>query len=231
MMCSVADHLMPFFEKGSLTEDFQRRMALSAIDAYCRESRADYVNVARTVAFSLAAVALLGKAMSSADMPLKEQMRVYGRANALNRSADQSERSMMERRRYSEAHPPETRPRLWPVAPEPEPPISDAELEAAVSEALREFHAARASAAQRGAPPEPAQAPAAAPHPAASPAQPPALSPAAPAPAAKTPSAAIRYTAPTPKTGQSGAASFKDNLMRHTAMPGAGGQNGTAQRL
>ncbi len=45
----------------------------------------------------MSALALLGQA-AAPDMPMQEKMRTFGRANALNRLADQSERTMMKRR-------------------------------------------------------------------------------------------------------------------------------------
>ncbi len=46
----------------------------------------------------MAALALLGRGATD-DMTITEKLRSYGRANVLNRSAEQSERSMMQRRR------------------------------------------------------------------------------------------------------------------------------------
>jgi hypothetical protein len=144
LTCVVADYLIPLFMVGAIDVPLARRMAHSAMDAYYPETRADYVNVARTIAFSMAALALLGKAMSQ-DMALPEQMRAFGRANALNRSADQSELSMMRRRRYQQDNPSPEPPAMEPVPLEPDPQFDDAEMEAQVVEAMKAYHAACAS--------------------------------------------------------------------------------------
>jgi hypothetical protein len=121
-MFAAAHHLLPLFRIGTIDDRLARQMAVSAIEAYHPETRADYVNVARIIAFSMTALALLGKT-ASPDMALPEQMRAYARANALNRSADQSERTMMQRRRHQKANPPAEQPNLIgpnPAIPNPE---------------------------------------------------------------------------------------------------------------
>ncbi len=91
----------------------------------------------------MAALALLGKAVSSNDLSHPEQMRAYGRANALNRSADQSERAMMQRRRYLLDNP---QPEPPEIKSEPEQPeldaAAEAEIEAQVAEAMQDYLAA-----------------------------------------------------------------------------------------
>jgi hypothetical protein len=151
----VAEHLVPFFKVEQITIDRARRMAWSALNAYYPEARADYVNAARTIAFSMAALALLGKAVSSNDLSHPEQMRAYGRANALNRSADQSERAMMQRRRYLLDNP---QPEPPAIETEPEQserdPVAEAEIQAQVAEAMQDYVAAsrRPAAPQASAP-------------------------------------------------------------------------------
>jgi hypothetical protein len=111
-------------------------MAVSAIEAYQPVTRADYVNIARTIAFSMSALALLGQAAGQ-DMMAPEKMRAFGRANALSRSADQSERTMMQRHHHQNAN-----PRVeQPSDPALESVPDDAEVEAAVAEAMREYDA------------------------------------------------------------------------------------------
>jgi hypothetical protein len=88
-------------------------------------------------------------------MQMPEQMRAYGRANALNRSADQSERTMMQRRRLQKADPLAERPDLIgpnPTNPNPAIPdpattgdpteIADAEIAAAVAGLMKEYQSA-----------------------------------------------------------------------------------------
>ena len=100
-MC-VADLLVPLFRSASADLSVARRMAISAMAAYNPTSRADYVNIARTLAFSMSALALLGTAATHALTPA-EKLRSLGRANALNRSADESERVMLQRRRQAQS--------------------------------------------------------------------------------------------------------------------------------
>jgi hypothetical protein len=124
LMFAAAHHLLPLFKIGTIDDRLARQMAVSAIEAYEPQTRADYVNVARIIAFSMTALVLLGKTVNP-DMPMPEQMRAYGRANALNRSTDQSERTMMQRRRLQKANPLGERPDLIgpnPTIPDPAPP-------------------------------------------------------------------------------------------------------------
>jgi hypothetical protein len=132
-MFAIADQLIPFFLKGTGDYDMARAMARSAIEAYGPQTRADFANIARTIAFSMAALSLLGQAAEE-DMTMAKKMGAYGRANALNRSADQSERTMMLRRRLRTANAePQAPP---PEPPPPEPDIEDAEIQAAVAQAV-----------------------------------------------------------------------------------------------
>jgi hypothetical protein len=180
-------------------------MAASAIEAYAPETRADYVNVARTLAFSMSALALLGQA-AAPDLTMAEKMRAFARANALNRSADQSERTMMQRRRYQQANPhPEHS--TQPPAPGSDP--DEAEAEAAIAAAMQIYAASIAAEPEAAAPePPPATAPQTSTPPAA------AVSLAPPA----TAESAIRYAAPAPDTTQIRGAPHKDELPRHGAM-------------
>jgi hypothetical protein len=103
---------------------------------------------------------------------MPEQMRAYGRANALNRSADQSERTMMQRRRLQKANPSGERPDLIganPAIPDPattpDPTeIADAEIAAAVAGLMKEYQSvASATPIPQAASPAPTQRPAAVP--------------------------------------------------------------------
>jgi hypothetical protein len=144
LMFSVADLLIPLFKTGSIDVKLARRMAVSAIEAYQPETRADYVNIARTIAFSMSALALLGKA-AAADLTPAETMRTFSRATALNRSADQSERSMMQRRRYLNANPPPEQP----PAATPESTTEDALIHAAITDAMKDYLANKPSTATK----------------------------------------------------------------------------------
>jgi hypothetical protein len=211
LMFITASRLIPFFQTSSIDIALAHKIAISAIAAYMPEDRADYINIARTIAFSTAALALLGKAIAS-DMPLPEQMRAYGRANALNRSADQSERTMMLRRSYQKANPMDELP-AWMnpgvQMPEPEKPIDTTEIDAVVAEAVKAMEAQFTTPKAAAIPPEPATQNAAI-----SPLQPPAASP----------DTGIRYNAPMPGTGQSQKAPYKAALLQNSAMPPVAGQ-------
>ena len=145
LMFIAAEHLIPLFRIGTIDLPMARRMAVSAIEAYQPESRSDYINAARTIAFSITAIALLGRAASD-DMTMPEKMRAFGRANTLNRSAVQSERIMIQRRAHQQASPQAEQP-----VPTPEPPapnltledtaIDEAELQAAIGSVMKEYMA------------------------------------------------------------------------------------------
>jgi hypothetical protein len=205
LMFCAANHLIPLFKADSIDDTLARRMAVSALYAYQPETRADFVNVARTIAFSMAALALLGQA-ASLDMTMPEKMRTFGRANALNRSADQSERTMMQRRRQQKASPQTEQPQQ---APEPDIQMTDAEMDVAIAGVMQDYLATC---------PKPAKEAAAA---KASPA------PVAPAPPlSAAPPSAIHYSVTMPKAGHLGATPFKEALLRQSAMPREVGQSG-----
>jgi hypothetical protein len=246
LMYCAATHLIPLFKLGSIDIGLARKMAVSAIAAYEPESRADYVNVARTIAFSMAALAVLGRT-ASGDMSHAEQMHAYGKANTLNRSADQSERTMMRRWKYHETNQstpnPQERTEV-PIDPTPEPvqPVDaamEAEIGAAIAEAMRQYHGDATQAAAQP-PPEPVAPTPNRPSPnQASPNQAPANRAASnraapdwaaphPVSAHATPSAdsAIRYASPGQDTarGQTTsdrASTLRDRLLRDSAMPHA----------
>jgi hypothetical protein len=134
-------------------------MAISGIEAYQPETRADYINLARTISFSLAALSLLGQA-ASPDMPMPEKMRAFGRANALNRSADQSERTMMRRRGYLQSSPATESPDLIgpPDLPESQAALDDADMQAAINEAVAEYVTTCAQSRPAPQPPAPVAA-------------------------------------------------------------------------
>ncbi|MFL5289373.1 MAG: hypothetical protein ACJ8AW_52550, partial [Rhodopila sp.] len=123
--------------------NFAWEMAHSAIDAYSPQTRADCLNAARTIAFSMAALALLSR-IARDPMPLPEQLQAFDRANTLNSSADRSEHTMMLRRRTQK-----TKPATTPTASQPEPdrlatPAEEAEIKAIVAEAMKDYRTATA---------------------------------------------------------------------------------------
>lgn len=191
LMLAVAEHILPLFQAGGAGVPAARRMAISALNAYEPETRADFVNAARTIAFSMASLALLGRTVSE-DMPITEQMRAYGRANALSRSADQSERAMMLRRRYQHAHPPAEQTELFV----PEDDDTTAEVESLVAASMEDYRAACRV-------PDPVAQPA--------------PTPIRPAQAEK-PVSAIHFKNPVSETGQRRPPTYKEGLLRHSAM-------------
>ena len=151
----AAAHLIDLFEGGPVDTDLAREMAHSAIDAYSPQTRADCLNAARTIAFSMAALALLSRIVRE-PMPLPEQLAAFDRANALNSSADRSEGTMMLRRRTQKTRlsPAPTASQPGPDVPappaQPDPdwqatPAEEAEIKAIVAEATKHHRAAMAA--------------------------------------------------------------------------------------
>jgi hypothetical protein len=221
LLLGIANELIPLFTHGNMDRANARSMALSALQAYQPETHADYVNIARTIAFSMSALALLGHAAAK-DVPMPEKLRAFGRANALNRSADQSERTMMQRRSYHQAQAPASS-----TAPAPDPYLDDATAQALVAEAVA---AARAEiqAAEAKTNPLETKSPEAAPSPAVARAVPLAAIQAALHPQRPTEAtpAAIRYNPPNPVPRQAGmspspgTSPYKDGPLLHSAIHG-----------
>ena len=132
----IASLLTPIFHDADTDELFAYQVACRSLQAYEPETRADFVNAGRTIAFSLASLVVLKEAFNPA-LQLEDKKRVAIHANALNRSADQAERSMMERRRYRRAYP--TFPVPEPAAPEPD----DAQAQTQVAQAVTAYATAQ----------------------------------------------------------------------------------------
>ncbi|WP_428485737.1 hypothetical protein [Rhodopila sp.] len=94
----LANRLAPLFVAGRDDLPVAQAMAVCAIASYQPRTHADCINSARVIAFSMAALAALGRAASE-DMPPALQLRYLGKANTLNRSAAQGERLMERRQR------------------------------------------------------------------------------------------------------------------------------------
>jgi hypothetical protein len=149
----LADYLVPLFVTDAEDMRTARLMAVRTIAAYLPETQADLINIGRTIAFSMSALAALGR-VASEDMPPALQLRYFARATVLNRAAEQSERSMERRRgvQRSSAPPPEvaqTATDLGDGAAEPDLASAEVAIEAAVAEAIRDYTAKRQSAASR----------------------------------------------------------------------------------
>ena len=123
----VASLLTPIFQDARTDELFAYQIACRSLQAYEPETRADFVNIGRTIAFSLASLVLIKEAFNPA-LELEDKKRVAIHANALNRSADQAERSMMDRRRYHRAYP------NFPVPQQAEP--NETEVQTQLEEAV-----------------------------------------------------------------------------------------------
>ena len=93
----LANYLVPLFVTDAEDMRAARLMAVRTIAAYLPETQADLINIGRTIAFSMSALAALGR-VASEDMPPALQLRDSARATVLNRAAEQSERSMERRR-------------------------------------------------------------------------------------------------------------------------------------
>ena len=207
LMVSAAEHLIPLFESTVIDRLLARRMAVSALYAYNPETRADFVSAARIIAFSMAALALLGKT-ASPDMTMPEQMRAFGRANALNRSADQSERTMMQRRRYDKANPQAEQPTHESAPPDTQ--LDDADVQASIAGIMKEYLAARQTSGPETTPPEAT----------------PASETAKTQPQVATPPSAIRYNVPMSQAAQPATPSLKEALLRQSAIQRVAQQGG-----
>jgi hypothetical protein len=196
LVAVATEHLAALFEIDGVDHTLAKRMALSALYAYEPETRADFLNAARTIAFSVTALALLRKAASQ-GMTFPEQMRVYSRANALNRSANQSERTMMQRRREQKAHQPDDQP-----AQQRESPATQngaAEIRNALAAAMKEYQAVSPPAVAPPAKPAPEKA-------------------AVRQPEVAALATAVRTSIAMPQAGQPIKLSFKEMLLRQTAI-------------
>jgi len=196
----AAAHLIDLFEGGPVDTNLAREMAHSAIDAYSPQTRADCLNAARTIAFSMAALALLSRLVREPG-PLPEQLRAFDRANALNSSADRSERTMMLRRRTQKA-----KPASAPAVSQPEPDLQvtlaeEAEIKAIVAEAVNDYQAVTAG--------KQATSPGTA---------------AADQPFETRLEAALRTCMPGFESPTSGTAALRQTLLRNTAMPSLAAQ-------
>jgi hypothetical protein len=147
----LANYLVPLFVTDADDMYAARFMAVRTIAAYQPETQADLINIGRTIAFSMSALAVLSR-VASEDMPPSLQLRYFARANVLNRAADQSERSMERRRGYQKSGTPSSEAACvaadhGDVAAEPDLASDEAAIEAAVAEAIRDYTASRPSAA------------------------------------------------------------------------------------
>jgi hypothetical protein len=94
----LADYLAPLFVADPDDQPAARLMAIRAMISYRPEMHADFIAVARSISFSMSALAALSRAATD-EMPPALRLRYFGMASALSRSADESERTMERRRR------------------------------------------------------------------------------------------------------------------------------------
>jgi hypothetical protein len=145
----LASYLVPLFVTDAEDMGAARLMTVRTIAAYQPETQADLINIGRTIAFSMSALAVLSR-VASEDMPPALQLRYFARANVLNRAADQSERSMERRRgnqKSSTPSPEAVAADRGDGASEPDLASDEAAIEAAVAEAIRDYTASRPPAA------------------------------------------------------------------------------------
>ncbi|HEY0184289.1 MAG TPA: hypothetical protein VGC09_15875 [Rhodopila sp.] len=98
LMPLIVSLLAPMFLAASGGDGgLARQAALAAVDAYGARSHAELIASAQIVAFGLAALESLGRAMRG-DVSPGMALRLRGNANALNRSAEQNRRAVREGR-------------------------------------------------------------------------------------------------------------------------------------
>ena len=207
LMVRVASELEPIFQTEAVDRPIAHKMAMSAISAYKPDGRADFINIARTIAFSMAAISLLGE--TTANPPsTPEKLRLYARATALSRCADQSERTMLLRRAYQRENPqPDLPDWMDPKTASSTQKLTDADVYASVANTVRQAREHTATPKPRptpAAPAKPQSAPAAAANP------PPPVIPESPV------ASAIHYN---PPAAPNRPASYKATLLRDSAMP------------
>ncbi len=110
----LADHLAPLFVTNSDDLPTARLMAVRTIASYQPETQADFINIARAIAFSMSALAALSRSAAQ-DMAPALHLRFFGCATALSRCADQSERSRARRRSDRQTDVP-SMPSAWMMA-------------------------------------------------------------------------------------------------------------------
>ncbi len=168
---AVIECLAPLFITSICGPAYARRAAFEAITAYKPQSRADYGNIGRIVAFSLLVMAIAAKA-AAADVPLELQLKILSRLQAVSRTADATEKVMVARRNQAWADGSYKRPDTLigrpPTEEYPYPPLPDSDrASAAYASQMAERTDVRAemppAALRQAAPQSPANAPAARP--------------------------------------------------------------------
>jgi hypothetical protein len=151
----LANLLAPQFVTNSDDFPVARIMAGRTMASYQPGSQADFINVARTIAFSLSALSVLGLA-ATADMPPALRLRYFDKAVMLNRGADQSEHAMEKRRRYqasASSGPPAIAAARQAAMTQEEMAAQGAAIDAAIAEVMKEYQARYSSEApDNGAP-------------------------------------------------------------------------------
>ena len=77
----LASYLVPLFVTDAEDMGAARLITVRTIAAYQPETQADLINIGRTIAFSMSALAVLSR-VASEDMPPALQLRYFARANA-----------------------------------------------------------------------------------------------------------------------------------------------------
>jgi len=110
----LADHLAPLFVTNPDDLPTARLMAVRTIASYRPETQADFINIARTVGFSMSTLAALSRSAAQ-DMAPALHLRYFGCATAVSRCADQSERARARRRSDQQSGAP-FMPSAWMMA-------------------------------------------------------------------------------------------------------------------
>jgi hypothetical protein len=90
---SLIRFLMPFFIGTAVDIDAARAEILVTLDAYAARTRAELLNAARIIAFSMATLDTLTES-KAADLSPSMKIRYRGCANGLNRSTIQNEKTL-----------------------------------------------------------------------------------------------------------------------------------------
>jgi hypothetical protein len=99
LMALIVTLLAPMFlgvTAGNI--DYARLAAIETVNAYRARNHADLIAIAQIIGFGLAALGSLSLSMDD-DISPAMALRLRGNANALNRSAEQNRRALMETRR------------------------------------------------------------------------------------------------------------------------------------
>jgi outer membrane biosynthesis protein TonB len=132
LLYAMADRLYRLFAGNDTDKVEAYRAALAAIGAFCPQSIADFANIGRIIAFSIAATDLASQPLD-ASVPLKLRLRQLALAEKLAAAAARAERAMEQRRQHrratgtedfaAPAAPQSPKPRQPEPQPQPQPQL------------------------------------------------------------------------------------------------------------